>query len=74
MLYAEKWGSRRALQAALAAATGVNLALNAVRRLREPRIHPVVVAKQELALVRGRRSEPEPATSRDAASRVDQDG
>jgi GT2 family glycosyltransferase len=58
--YAEKWGSPRALRAALAVATGVNLAFNAARRARGRDARPVAVARQELALVRGAR----PGTAR----------
>lgn len=54
LLYAEKWGSPRALRTALAAASGVNLAFNAVRRAQGRDASPIAVAKQELALVRAR--------------------
>ena len=52
--YADKWGSRRRLQAALLAATGANLAVNALRRLAGRDVHPADVARHELDLLRGR--------------------
>ncbi|WP_198412601.1 glycosyltransferase family 2 protein [Nocardioides mangrovicus] len=51
--YAEKWGGRRRLQAALTAATGANLAVNACRRLAGRDLHPLGVAREELALIWG---------------------
>ena len=53
LAYAEKWGSRRALQAALVAATGVNFAVNAGRRATGRDVRPLEVARSELALIRG---------------------
>ena len=55
LTYAGKWGSRRGLQAGLALATGVNLAVNAVRRTRGRDVDPLAVARVELALIRSRR-------------------
>ncbi|TLM74488.1 glycosyltransferase family 2 protein [Pseudarthrobacter sp. NamB4] len=53
-LYAEKWGSPRTLQASLAAATMVNLAVNMMRRLAGTPVKPLEVARTELELLRGR--------------------
>ncbi|GAA5108211.1 hypothetical protein GCM10023339_06990 [Alloalcanivorax gelatiniphagus] len=53
--YADKWGSQRALQAALTAATGANLVVNAARRATGRDVRPLEVARTELSLVRGRR-------------------
>ncbi len=55
LTYAAKWGSRRRLQAALAAATGVNFAVNAVRRAAGSEVRPVRTAQQELRLLGLRR-------------------
>jgi N-acetylglucosaminyl-diphospho-decaprenol L-rhamnosyltransferase len=55
--YAEKWGSPRTLQASLAAATVVNLAVNAVRRLAGTPVRPLEVARTEWELLRGSRPE-----------------
>ena len=55
LLYAEKWGSRRALQAALSAATGVNLVVNTARRAAGRDVRPVEIARAERALIRGDR-------------------
>ena len=55
LTYAEKWGSVRLLQAALTAATLVNLLANAVRRLLGRDIHPLDIAQEELRLLRRRR-------------------
>ena len=51
--YADKWGSRRRLQTALVAATVVNLAFNSARRAAGREIHPVAVARAEIALIQG---------------------
>lgn len=61
--YAEKWGSPRALRMALLAATGVNLAFNALRRVRGQDVRPFAVAQDELALVGRRRSDLGPRTT-----------
>ena len=53
LLYADKWGSRRALQAALGAATGVNLVVNAARRAAGSDVRPLETARHELRLLRG---------------------
>ena len=50
--YADKWGSRRRLQAALTAATVVNLAFNSARRASGRDSRPVEVAQLEIALIR----------------------
>jgi N-acetylglucosaminyl-diphospho-decaprenol L-rhamnosyltransferase len=55
MRYADKWGSRRALQAALAGATAVNLVVNVVRRAAGREVRPLTVARHELSLLGGRR-------------------
>jgi GT2 family glycosyltransferase len=55
LLYADKWGSRRALQAALVAATVVNLVVNASRRAAGRDVDPLGVARTELAMLRRRR-------------------
>ena len=54
-LYADKWGSRRRLTAALLASTGVNLAVNAVRRAAGSDVAPLKTARAELTLLRGHR-------------------
>ena len=56
LLYADKWGSRRALQAALVAATGANFVVNAGRRAAGRDVRPVRTAREELRLVRRRRT------------------
>ncbi|MBS2936458.1 glycosyltransferase family 2 protein [Nocardioides sp. J2M5] len=53
--YADKWGARRRLQAGLAAATGVNLLVNAGRRAAGRDVRPLEVARTELSMIRGRR-------------------
>jgi len=53
LAYADKWGGRRRLQAALTAATGANLAWNAGRRLAGRDVHPWRTATEEIALIRG---------------------
>ena len=49
--YARRWGHPRGLAAALTAATGVNLAVNAVRAAAGRDVRPLRVAREELALV-----------------------
>ncbi|WP_348613946.1 glycosyltransferase family 2 protein [Kocuria rhizophila] len=49
--YAQRWGHPRALAVALTAATGVNSAVNAVRAAAGRDVHPVSVAREELALI-----------------------
>lgn len=51
LLYADKWGSRRALQTALRAATGVNLVVNAARRAAGSDVRPLETARHELRLL-----------------------
>lgn len=53
--YADKWGTRRRLQAGLAAATGVNLLVNAGRRAAGRDVRPLEVARTELSMIRGER-------------------
>ncbi len=55
LLYADKWGSRRALQSALTLATAVNFAINAARRAAGRDVRPVETARDERALIRGDR-------------------
>lgn len=55
LTYAHKWGSPRRLQVALVIATGINLVVNTVRRATGRDVHPLEVARNELALIRGRR-------------------
>ena len=55
LLYADKWGSRRGLRAALMAATAANFVVNVARRAIGREIDPVGVARTELSLIRGRR-------------------
>lgn len=55
LLYADKWGSRRRLQAALVAATGVNFVVNAARRAAGRDVDAVGVARTELSMIRGGR-------------------
>lgn len=52
--FADKWGSRRRLQAALAAATVANLAVNAARRAAGRDVRPWETARDELRLLFGR--------------------
>ena len=52
--YARRWGHPRALAVALTAATGVNLAVNTVRAAAGRDVHPVRVAREELALIHPR--------------------
>lgn len=49
--YADKWGSRRRLQAALSVATIVNLFHNSLRRLAGREVTPVATARAEWELV-----------------------
>jgi N-acetylglucosaminyl-diphospho-decaprenol L-rhamnosyltransferase len=72
LLYADKWGSRRCLQLALVAATMANLVFNVVRRARGQDTRPIAVAKDELVLVGGRRSEARPPRAARAVCRDDQ--
>ena len=55
LLYADKWGSRRALQAGLAAATGLNFVVNAARRAAGRDVDALEVARSELSMIRGER-------------------
>ncbi len=55
LTYADKWGTRRRLQVALAAATGANFVVNAARRAAGRDVHPLDVARTELSLIRGGR-------------------
>lgn len=52
LLYADKWGSRRRLQAALVAATVANLVVNAARRAAGRDVDAVGVARSELSMIR----------------------
>jgi N-acetylglucosaminyl-diphospho-decaprenol L-rhamnosyltransferase len=52
--YADKWGGRRRLQAALGAATAANLAWNAGRRIAGRDVAPLRTAREEAALLRRR--------------------
>ncbi len=52
--YADKWGSRRGLQATLVACTGINLAANGLRRAAGRDVHPLDVAREELSMIKGR--------------------
>lgn len=54
--YAETWGGRRRLTAALTAATAVNAVVNTGRRLAGRDVDPVATAREELRLIRGGRS------------------
>lgn len=54
LAYADKWGGRRRLQAALTAASGVNLAWNAGRRAAGADVDPAQTCRDELDLVRPR--------------------
>ncbi|PUA82110.1 hypothetical protein C7S10_05530 [Nocardioides currus] len=53
--YADKWGSRRRLRAALTAATAANFVVNTVRQAAGRDVDAVGVARTELALIRGDR-------------------
>ena len=53
--YAAKWGSPRPLQAALGAASMVNLVVNAGRRTLGRDVRPLAVARQEMQLIRWHR-------------------
>lgn len=55
LLYADKWGSKRALQAALTAATGANLLVNATRRAAGRDLRPLEIARTEMSMIRGGR-------------------
>lgn len=55
LLYADKWASRRALTAALLVSTGANLTVNAARRAAGRDVAPLQTAREEIALLRGRR-------------------
>jgi len=55
LAYADKWGGRRRLQAALAAATAANLAWNTGRRLAGRPVAPLRTARDEARLLAGRR-------------------
>lgn len=52
MQYADKWGSRRALRAALIACTGANLTFHVVRRAAGRDVHPLRTAREEFSLLR----------------------
>jgi GT2 family glycosyltransferase len=54
LAYADKWGGRRGLQAALGAATVANLAWNTGRRVAGRDVAPLRTAGQEAALLRRR--------------------
>jgi GT2 family glycosyltransferase len=73
LTYADKWGSRRALQGALAGATGVNLVVNVLRRVAGRDVRPLSVARQELSLLGGRRRTA-PGDRARSAHRTDPDG
>jgi N-acetylglucosaminyl-diphospho-decaprenol L-rhamnosyltransferase len=51
--YADRWGGRRRLRAALTAATAVNLLANGARRAGGRPVRPVATAREELDLIRG---------------------
>lgn len=51
--YADKWGGRRALQAALTTATAANFAWNVTRRLRRVPVAPITTARRELGYIWG---------------------
>lgn len=55
--YAAKWGGRRRLQTGLAAATGINLVVNTMRRAAGRDVKPLRTARAEWALLRGSRSD-----------------
>ncbi len=52
LAYADKWGGRRRLQAALGAATATNLVWNTGRRLARRDVAPLRTARDEAALLR----------------------
>ena len=54
LTYADKWASKRRLQAALIAATAANFAVNATRRAAGRDVHPVEVARCRAATDPGR--------------------
>jgi GT2 family glycosyltransferase len=54
--YADTWGGRRRLAAALTAATAVNAVVNTGRRLAGRDVAPVATAREELRLIHGSRS------------------
>jgi len=56
LLYADKWGSRRTLRAALATATVANLAVNVVRRAAGTDVRPIATARHEIDLLRRTRT------------------
>ena len=56
MRYAQTWGGRRRLAAALTAATAVNAVVNTGRRLAGRDVDPVATAREELRLIHGGRS------------------
>ena len=51
LTYADKWGSKRPLQAALTLATGANLLVNVARRATGRELHPLAVARTELSMI-----------------------
>ncbi|MCF6376295.1 glycosyltransferase [Nocardioides KLBMP 9356] len=53
LLYAEKWGSRRRLQAGLVAATALNFVANSARRAAGREVDARAIARHELSLVKG---------------------
>lgn len=53
--YADRWGGRRRLVAALTAATAANAVVNGARRLAGRDVDPLGTARRELALLRGGR-------------------
>jgi len=54
--YADRWGGRRRLTAALTAATAVNAVVNTGRRMAGRSVRPVATAREELWLIHGGRS------------------
>ncbi len=56
LLYADKWAGRRRLRAALALASGANLAFNVARRVAGTDVRPLSTARQEIDLLRHRRT------------------
>lgn len=56
LTYADKWASRSRLQAGLAAATVVNLAVNSLRRACGRDVQPLATAREEWGLIRGHRN------------------
>lgn len=51
LAYADKWGGRRRLQAALTTATALNLLWNGGRRVAGRPVHPIRTARHELDLI-----------------------